>query len=205
MFYGHLEEILAFSYIFRNRVLLFKCKWFDTDPKKKRLLTYKNITSIFINSEWYKDDPFILASQAKQVFYIVDPLNGPNQSVVQEFTHRRLCDILKTETTQEEIVQDRVDFLYNNDSSCFLLIVDLGELQLLTDNRNDVTSEVIPNNMIRSSRQLANDDDFINDAVDEDKKLEDYVDEEFGEDDNETDKESTGDEQLEYYSETHDD
>ena len=58
-FYGLLEEILAFSYIFKNWVLLFKYKWFDTNPKKKRLLTYKNITSIFINSEWYKDDPFI--------------------------------------------------------------------------------------------------------------------------------------------------
>ena len=64
-FYGHLDEILEFSYIFRNQVLLFRCKWFDTDPKKKRLLTYKNITSIFIKSEWYKNDPFILTSQAK--------------------------------------------------------------------------------------------------------------------------------------------
>ena len=77
-FYGRLDEILEFSYIFRNRVLLFICKWFDTDPKKKRLLTYKNITSIFINSEWYKDDPFILASQSKQVFYITEPFNRPN-------------------------------------------------------------------------------------------------------------------------------
>ena len=77
-FYGCLEAILEFSYIFRNRVLLFRCKGFDTDPKKKRLHTYKNITSIFINSEWYKDNPFIPDSQAKQVFYIADPLNGPN-------------------------------------------------------------------------------------------------------------------------------
>ena len=44
---------------------LFKCKWFDTNPKKKTLLTYKNIARIFINSEWSKDDPFILSSQAK--------------------------------------------------------------------------------------------------------------------------------------------
>ena len=35
--------------------------------------------------------------------------------------------------------------------------------------------------------------------------LEDYVDEELGEDDSETDKESIGDEHLEYYSETDDD
>ena len=62
MFYGHLEEIIEFSYIFRNLVLLFRCKCFDTDQKKKIPLTYMNITSIFINSEWYKDNPSILAS-----------------------------------------------------------------------------------------------------------------------------------------------
>ena len=39
-FYGRLEEILSFSYIFRNQLLLFKCKWFDTDPKKNRLAAY---------------------------------------------------------------------------------------------------------------------------------------------------------------------
>ena len=100
----------------------------DTDPKKKRLLKYKNITNIFINSEWYKDNPFILASQAKQVFYIADPLNGPNSLVVQDFTHRQLWDIPETETTSEEIVQDGVDFLQDNYSSNFVLTIDLGKL-----------------------------------------------------------------------------
>ena len=64
---------------------------------------------------------------------------------------------------------------------------------------------VVPDHMIRSSRQPANDDDFINDVVDEYDTLEDYIDEELGEDDSETDKESTDDEHLEYYSKTDDD
>ena len=75
---------------------------------------------------------------------------------------------------------------------------------MLTHNRNDVAPKVIPDNMIRSSHQPANDDDFINDVIDEDEMLEDYVDKELGEDDSEADKESTGDEQLEYYSKTDD-
>ena len=76
---------------------------------------------------------------------------------------------------------------------------------MLTHNRNDVAHEVIPDNMIRSSHQPTNDDDFITDVVDEDETLEDYVEDELGEDDSESDKESTGDEQNEYYSETNDD
>ena len=151
--------------------------------------------SIFIYSEWYKDDPFILASHAKQVFYIADPLNGPNWSVIQEFTHRHLWDISETETTQEEIVQDRVDFLQDNYSSNFVLTIDLGDLQLLTHDHNDETPKVILDNMIRSSRQPANDDDFIADVVDEDETLEDYVDDKLGEDDSEIDKESISNEQ----------
>ena len=43
------------------------------------------------------------------------------------------------------------------------------------------------------------------DVIDEDETLEDYVDEELGEDDSEIDKEFTSDEHLEYYSETDDD
>ena len=89
-----------------------------------------------------------------------------------------------------------VDFLQDNYSSNFVLTIDLRELQLLTHNYNDVAPEVILDNMIRSSRQPANDDDFIIDVVDEDEMLEDYLDDELGEDDSETDKESTGDEQM---------
>ena len=103
--------------------------------------------------------------------------------------------------TQDESVDHGVDFLQDDNSLSFVLIVDLGELELLTHNRNNMTPEVVPNHMIRRSRQLTNNDDFINNVVDEDNTLKDYVDE----DDSETDKESTCDEHLEYYSEIDDD
>ena len=70
---------------------------------------------------------------------------------------------------------------------------------MLTHDRNNAPHEIVPDHLIGSSCQPAHDDDFINDVVDEDDTLEDYVDEELGEDDSEIDKESTDDEQLEYY------
>ena len=57
------------------------------------MINENNITSIDINGEAYKDDQFILASQAKQVFYVVDLSRGPNWSVVQHVKHRSVCDI----------------------------------------------------------------------------------------------------------------
>ena len=86
----------------------------------------------------------------------------------------------------------------------FTILV-VNQQKLLTHNRNDVAPEVILDNMIKSSHQPTNDDDLITYVVDEDKTLEDYFDNELGEDDSETDKESTGDEHNEYYSETNND
>ncbi|KAL5563440.1 hypothetical protein UlMin_033187 [Ulmus minor] len=85
MFYGQLQEILEFSYLNGFLVVLFRCKWFKCDSK--HMVTENNITSIDINGEAYKDDQFILASQAKQVFYVADPSRGPNWRVVQHVKH----------------------------------------------------------------------------------------------------------------------
>ena len=74
-----------------------------------------------------------------------------------------------------------------------------------THNHNDVAPKVIPDNVIRSSRQPTNDDDIITDVVDEDETLEEYVDDELVENNSETDNESIDNEQNEYYSETDDD
>ncbi|KAL5570413.1 hypothetical protein UlMin_026988 [Ulmus minor] len=63
MFYGQLQQILEFSYLNGFSVVLFRCKWFKCDSK--HMVTENNITSIDINGEAYKDDQFILASQAK--------------------------------------------------------------------------------------------------------------------------------------------
>ena len=57
------------------------------------MITENNITSIDITDEAYKDDQFILASQAKHVFYIEDPSRGPNWGIVQHVNHRSIWDI----------------------------------------------------------------------------------------------------------------
>ena len=80
IFYGQLQEILEFSYLNDFSVVLFKCKWFRCDSR--RMVTENNITSINITGESYKDDQFILASQAQQVFYVEDSSRGPNWRVV---------------------------------------------------------------------------------------------------------------------------
>ena len=104
MFYGVLEDIYELSYLNDNSVTLFKCLWFDTRPRKKRIQHYKNRISVFVKETWYENEPFILASQAEQVFYVDDLFNGPNWKVVEHFRHRHIWDISETDIDDVMIV-----------------------------------------------------------------------------------------------------
>ena len=115
-------------------VVLFKCKWFDTNPKKKKIKVEKNITSIAINFEWYEDEPYILASQAKQVFYIDDLLNSLNQRIVGDLSHRGGWDI------QDNDIEPVV--LQDHNSSNFILTVELGELESISYTRGSQSEQV---------------------------------------------------------------
>ncbi|XP_060673255.1 uncharacterized protein LOC132803758 [Ziziphus jujuba] len=81
-FYGVIEDILVLDYRSKHSVVLFRCAWFDTNVKKKKMITEFQITSINVTSYWYKNDPFVLASQAKQVFYVDDYKMGQHWKVV---------------------------------------------------------------------------------------------------------------------------
>nr|GMC68342.1 AC084762_14 putative transposon protein [Ipomoea batatas] len=109
-FYGVLNDVIELEYIKGYRIVLFKCDWFDT--RKRSCIQHDGIfTSIKVSSFWYKNDPYVLASQAKQVFYINDPKLGLNWRVVQQFQHRHIYD----ENEVDSIPQDNDDTLDNND------------------------------------------------------------------------------------------
>lgn len=66
-FYGVLEEILVLDYTM-FQIPLFKCDWAHT---VKGIKVEKGFTLVNLRQykNQYKNDPFILASQARQVFY----------------------------------------------------------------------------------------------------------------------------------------
>lgn len=157
-YYGQLEEILQLSFTGSYSVVLFRCKWFNTDPKKKKTITVNNITSINVSGEWYKDEPFILASQAKQVFYIDDLVRGRDWKVVQEVNHRQVWDF----PDASDMIAD-VDVVHDTNSSNFVLTVDLGELVV---QQSDVPATQV-NTAHRPSLVVQEDDGFINDNEDD--------------------------------------
>ena len=50
-------------------------------------------TSAFVAKEWFTDEPYILATQVKHVFYVKDLLKGDDWEIVEECNHRWIWEI----------------------------------------------------------------------------------------------------------------
>lgn len=67
-YFGSIDEIIEVDYWGCFSVVLFKCSWYVDD--KDGL----GFTRVNFNRSCHKNDPFVLASQVHQVFYIQDPI-----------------------------------------------------------------------------------------------------------------------------------
>ena len=74
--------------------------------EKKRVQQHKNRTSIFIKDSWYENEPFTLASQAEQIFYVDDLFNSRHWKVVEYFGHLYIWDIPEMDADDVTVVQD---------------------------------------------------------------------------------------------------
>ncbi|KAI3826167.1 hypothetical protein L1987_00212 [Smallanthus sonchifolius] len=117
------NEIIELNYIDGYSVVLFRCKWFDT--RGKRLIKQNNTTIIdigrewYVGKEWYDDVQYIIATQAKQVFYLRDPSRTTGQwRVVEDVHHRKLWD--------HTSVVNEIDILHDTQSNDYTLVVDTG-------------------------------------------------------------------------------
>jgi hypothetical protein len=133
-YYGVLEEILELCYLRGRKVVLFRCKWFKTD--KQGLVTKDNLTSINTRSDWFKDDQYLLATQANQVFYLDDPVKRRGESgkywkVVQEVHHRKIWD------RDINVGDTEVDLLHGSNSSEISLSANLDDLTPPTLSRGE--------------------------------------------------------------------
>ena len=173
-YYGVLEEILELCYLGGRKVVLFRCKWFKTD--KQGCLTKDNITSICTRTEWYKEEQYILATQATQVFYLDDPVKRRGESgkywkVVQEVHHRKIWD---RDINDGDI---EVDLLHGSNSSDILLSSNLDDFTPTGLSRG----EVIELEPIHTVEDDDTDDDMDDDMEDD---MEDDMDDDI---DNELD------------------
>ncbi|GKA64200.1 putative transposase-associated domain-containing protein [Tanacetum coccineum] len=95
-YYGVLQEIWVLDYRFRQ-IPLFKCDWVNHKAGGVKHDPNLGYTLVDLNSLGHKDDPFILASQARQVFYVKDQID------------KKLSIVFRTPTKSYKDTYDEVD------------------------------------------------------------------------------------------------
>ena len=95
-YYGVLQEIWVLDYRFMQ-LPLFKCDWVNHRAGGVKRDTTLGYTLVDLNNLGHKVDPFILASQARQVFYVKDQL------------HKNLSIVFKTPPKNYRDTYDELD------------------------------------------------------------------------------------------------
>lgn len=120
-FYGTITDIIELSYSKNNKgrrtVILLRCEWYNLEGRTYQMKDDGYFKSINNQGRWYKNDPFIIATDASQVFFLEDTKLGACWQVVQEFGHRHIFDVEETDTNEpiHEQVQMRCQEAYQEE------------------------------------------------------------------------------------------
>ena len=81
-YYGHIEYIWELDYAANFKVPLFLCQWVKTTRGGVTVDKEYGMTTVDLNNSGFKDEPFVLAADVSQVFYVKDmsmkPKRGKN-------------------------------------------------------------------------------------------------------------------------------
>ena len=106
-FYGVVTDIFNLDYLTQRRVVLFKCEWFDLSSRKSSIYIDGDIISVNVSRTWYENDSYVLACQAKHIFYVNDTKLGKNWRVMQKFQHRHVFDVPEMQNDSMDISNDK--------------------------------------------------------------------------------------------------
>ncbi|XP_010681270.2 uncharacterized protein LOC104896251 [Beta vulgaris subsp. vulgaris] len=112
-YYGVIEEIIELDFWSQFSVVLFKCQWFLANVDEFGL------TFVNFKKKCSQSDPFVLASQVHQVFYVQDPQEHDIHYVMQRVP-RDLFDFeeaMNEETYWEEAMDSSGSDIPNVDAS----------------------------------------------------------------------------------------
>jgi hypothetical protein len=78
-YYGYIEEIWKLDYGPSFKVPLFRCKWVKLDGVGVKVDQLYGMTTVDLNNLGYRDEPFVLANDVAQVFYVKDMSSKPKK------------------------------------------------------------------------------------------------------------------------------
>ncbi|KAH7862370.1 hypothetical protein Vadar_003833 [Vaccinium darrowii] len=141
-FYGILIDIIELKYNFGNRVYLFKCQWRDVSDKREGIRKDQHFISVNATKTWYTNEPFVLASQARQVYYLDDPKHGGSWQIVQKIHTKNLFDV--PEVDEEDDSNDETFQQVEVDG----VLVQVDDREVTTLLREDLAAETVDQSVI---------------------------------------------------------
>jgi hypothetical protein len=151
-YYGSIIEIIELDCC--GKFVLFRCDWYEVESDKKY-----GMTCVQFNKRCYKDDPFVLASQVRQCFYIQDPFdenrNYVTETIPRDFFNMKECpDSNAQEPYQSEPLNHAVN----------LAIVDENcEVEL---SRDDLPPTITEKSLLVPNDKESDSDDSLWDYID---------------------------------------
>lgn len=131
-YYGVITEILELDYKHKGSIVLFKCDWVDNRAQDKWVkvdkfgITDVNFKHLFNSGAKLNDEPFILASQATQVYYVEDPIDNDWCAVIQSKS-RDFYDMAEIQNGNLECENEHV-VTYPDIDGNITITVDAGEV-----------------------------------------------------------------------------
>ncbi|KAH7836325.1 hypothetical protein Vadar_034715 [Vaccinium darrowii] len=159
-YYGYLCKVLELNYILGHQVVLFQCEWYNTGSSRT-ICSDPHFTSIDVRGRWFKNDPFVHPSQAKQVFYVNDTKLGDNWKVAERVQHRAIWDTPEMDDLEPSVAMN--DAFQQDETTDFVPIAaeDPVDVQFT---RSDIDPEIIPSSVV-----LELDNEELQDSTDDEE------------------------------------
>ncbi|KAJ1400600.1 hypothetical protein SESBI_29468 [Sesbania bispinosa] len=150
-YFGVLTDIIELSYPGGNNIILFKCDWWDMSSKGRGYKEDKyGFVLINSNRKLKTHEPYILASQAQQVYYVKDT-KDPIWLVVIKTKPRDFYDIPDeptNEACQENEEIGLIPFSTSHDID-----------QVLSLSRNDLTQPTVNGSLVVPTEVIDNEEE----------------------------------------------
>jgi hypothetical protein len=78
-YYGYIEEIWELDYGPNFKVPLFRCSWVNMNGEGVKVDPLYGMITVDLKNIGYRDDPFVLANDVAQVFYVKDMSSRPKK------------------------------------------------------------------------------------------------------------------------------
>lgn len=158
-YYGILTDVIELHYLGGNRVVLFKCDWRDVYSQRRGIkVDLHGFICLNFTRSLRTNEPFILACQAKQVFYVRDTVDS-DWYIVQKFQPRDFYNMhmqgeVLNDDDEEEVFNDDA---YQQNETCgvqCLPYIEESEGDVLSWHRTDIPGQhVDPTEVAQQTRK----------------------------------------------------